>query len=193
MKKNVPSRLALLVATFGLPTLALAHVGADAGTHHGFMAGFAHPFTGIDHLLAMLVVGVCSAALTRRWWLAPLAFASMMLVGALLAAAGFVLPAVEPAIALSLVLLGALLAARSAWPAAAMTAVAALFALFHGAAHGVELRGLEALAGMVLATALLHVAGLALGLSLRGRSPWWPRAAGLAVSLFGAVLLFGVV
>ena len=188
--KNKTLPLALLVATLGLPTLALAHVGADGGVHHGFMAGFAHPFTGIDHLLAMLLVGVCSASLMRRWWLAPLAFASMVLVGALLASAGLALPAVEPAIALSLVLLGALLAARTAWPAAAMAAVAALFALFHGAAHGAELRGLEALAGMVLATALLHVIGLLAGHALHQRSAWWPRAAGIAASLVGAVLLF---
>ena len=134
-------RLTLGIAALGLPALAVAHVGSDGGSHHGFAAGFMHPFTGIDHLLAMLLIGVWSASLTRRWWLAPLAFASMLLLGALLAAAGLQLPAVEPAIALSLVLLGALLAARTAWPAAAMAAVAALFALFHGAAHGVELRG----------------------------------------------------
>lgn len=189
--KNTVARLTLLAAVLGLPTLALAHVGSDGGGHHGFAAGFTHPFTGIDHLLAMLVVGVCSASLARRWWLAPLSFASMLLVGALLAAAGWVPPAVEPVIALSLVVLGALLAARSAWPAAVMSAVAAGFALFHGAAHGVELVGLAALAGMTLATALLHAAGLALGSSLRQRSRWWPRAAGLAVSLFGVVLLVG--
>lgn len=185
-------RLTLGIATLGLPFLALAHVGGDGGSHHGFTAGFMHPFTGIDHLLAMLVIGVWSASLSRRWWLAPLAFAAMLLVGALLAGTGLQLPAVEPAIALSLVLLGALLAARTAWPAAAMAAVAALFALFHGAAHGVELQGLQALAGMVLATALLHATGLLAGAALRRRSLWWPRAAGIAVSLFGAALWFGV-
>jgi urease accessory protein len=179
------------VAAMSLPSLALAHIGGDGGSHHGFAAGFMHPFTGIDHLLAMLLVGVWSASLSRRWWLAPLAFAAMLLVGALLASAGLTLPAVEPAIALSLVLLGALIAARTAWPAAAMAAVAALFALFHGAAHGVELQGLQALAGMVLATALLHAIGLLAGAALRRRSLWWPRAAGIAVSLFGAALLFG--
>ena len=93
--------------------------------------------------------------------------------------------------ALSLVLLGALLAARTAWPAAAMAAVAALFALFHGVAHGVELQGLQALAGMVMATALLHGIGLAAGHALRRSSAWWPRGVGIAASLVGAVLLFG--
>jgi urease accessory protein len=189
--KNPALRSTLGLAVFALPTLALAHVGGDAGAHHGFAAGFTHPFTGIDHLLAMLLIGLWSATLTRRWWVAPLAFVAMLLVGALLASAGLALPAVEPFIALSVVLLGALLAARTAWPAAAMAAVAALFALFHGAAHGTELQGMEALAGMVLATALLHGAGLFAGHVLQRHSVWWPRVAGIAASLVGAVLLFG--
>jgi len=189
--KNPVFRSTLGLAALCLPALALAHVGGDAAAHHGFAAGFAHPFTGIDHLLAMLLIGLWSATLTRRWWVAPLAFVLMLLVGALLASAGLALPAVEPVIALSLMLLGALLAARTAWPAAAMAAVAALFALFHGAAHGAELQGMEALAGMVLATALLHGIGLFAGQALQRRSLWWPRAAGIAASLVGAVLLFG--
>jgi urease accessory protein len=193
MMKNPALRFSLGLAVLGLPALALAHVGADGAAHHGFVAGFTHPFTGIDHLLAMLLIGLWSASLTRRWWVAPLAFVSMLLVGALLASAGLALPAVEPVIALSLVLLGALLAARTAWPAAAMAAVAALFALFHGAAHGAELLGLEALVGMVLATALLHGAGLLAGHALQRHSVWWPRAAGITASLVGAVLLYGAV
>lgn len=184
-------RLGFGLAALALPALALAHAGGDGGAHHGFAAGFAHPFTGIDHLLAMLLIGLWSATLTRRGWLAPLAFVTMLLAGALLAAGGLALPAVEPVIALSLVLPGALLAVRTAWPAAAMAAVAALFALFHGAAHGAELRGMEALAGMVLATALLHGVGLFAGHALRRAGAWWPRAAGIAASLVGAVLLFG--
>jgi urease beta subunit len=110
MMKNPALRFSLGLAVLGLPALALAHVGADGAAHHGFVAGFTHPFTGIDHLLAMLLIGLWSASLTRRWWVAPLAFVSMLLVGALLASAGLALPAVEPVIALSLVLLGALLA-----------------------------------------------------------------------------------
>ena len=188
---TLATRAALGAALLALPALALAHTGADGGAHHGFAAGFMHPFTGIDHLLAMLLVGAWSAMLQRRWWLAPLAFIALLLVGALLASAGLALPAVEPVIALSVVLLGALLATRTQWPAAAMAAVAALFALFHGAAHGSELVGMGALAGMVLATALLHGAGLLAGRALQPRSAWWPRAAGVAASLFGAALLFG--
>jgi urease accessory protein len=188
---TLASRAAFGAALVALPALALAHAGGDGGAHHGFLAGFLHPFTGVDHLLAMLLVGAWSATLQRRWWLAPLAFVALLLAGALFASAGLALPAVEPVIALSVVLLGALLATRSQWPAAAMAAVAAVFALFHGAAHGAELAGMTALAGMVLATALLHGAGLAAGFALRPRSAWWPRAAGVAASLFGAALLFG--
>ena len=188
-------RSTLGLAVLGLPALAMGHAaGAGASAaHHGFGAGFVHPFTGIDHLLAMLLIGLWSATLTRRWWVTPLAFVAMLLVGALLASAGLRLPAVEPVIALSLVLLGGLLAARTAWPAAACAAVAALFALFHGAAHGTELQGPDALAGMVLATALLHAIGLLAGHALPRHSVWWPRAAGIAASLTGAVLLFGAV
>lgn len=191
MMKSSALRSTLGLAMLGLPALALAHVGSDGAVHHGFAAGFTHPFTGIDHLLALLLIGLWSATLTRRWWVAPLAFVGTMAVGALLAADGLRLPAVEPAIALSVVLLGALLASRTAWPVAAMAAVAALFALFHGAAHGAELQGLQALAGMVLATALLHGIGLFAGHALRRHSVWWPRAAGIAASLVGAALLLG--
>ena len=106
--RTLRNSLALTLAL--VPAWAMAHVGADAGAHHDFGAGFAHPFTGIDHLLAMLLIGLWSATLPQRWWLAPLAFVGMLTVGALGASAGFAIPAVEPAIALSLVVLGALLA-----------------------------------------------------------------------------------
>jgi urease accessory protein len=155
-------------------------------------AGFGHPFTGTDHLLAMVVLGAWSALALRRVWLAPLAFVAALLVGALAAMAGIALPGVEPMIAASLLALGLLTATRARLPVAAGMAVAALFALFHGAAHGQELQGAygaAALAGMVAATALLHLAGIGLGLALRGRSVWLPRLAGAAVALFGTFLL----
>ena len=182
----------LTATLLGLPLLAAAHVGPDAAAHHGLAAGFLHPFTGADHLLAMLVVGVWSALTARRPWLAPASFASMVLLGALLASAGVVLPAIEPMIAASLLLLGLLLAARVVWPGVAVVLVTGGFALFHGAAHGTELSGAGALTGMVLATMLLHLCGIGVGLLLRNRHRWWPRSAGLATSLFGLLLLSGV-
>jgi urease accessory protein len=191
---RVLSRAAFCAALL-LPALCLAHVGSDAGDHHGtaaLAAGFAHPFTGFDHLAAMLVLGVWSALTARRVWLAPIAFVATLAIGALVGSAGIAMPSVEPMIAASLLALGLLLAIGAKLPAIGGVAVAAVFALFHGAAHGQELAGhgaLWAIAGMVVATALLHTAGIGLGMLLRQRSVWWPRVAGAAVALFGVALL----
>ncbi|MEX1167418.1 MAG: HupE/UreJ family protein [Hydrogenophaga sp.] len=174
------------VALFSLS--AFAHVGADAGSHHGFATGFMHPLTGLDHLAAMLAVGVWSALTARRIWAAPLAFASLLLAGALLAQAGLNFPAVEPMIAASMVVIGLLLAAQKKLPEAAGAALVGGFALFHGAAHGQELAGAGALLGMVVGTALMHAAGLGLGLALRGRSAGLARVAGTGVGLLGVVM-----
>ena len=183
-----PQTLFKSLALIGLAATsasAWAHVGADAGSHHGFFTGFTHPVTGLDHLAAMLAVGVWSALTTRRLWLAPLSFAVLLLLGALLAQAGAVFPAIEPMIAASMLMLGLLLAAQVKLPEAAGAVLVGAFALFHGAAHGQELAGSGALAGMVLATALLHGAGLGLGLGLKRLNIWLPRMAGAGVALMG--------
>ena len=182
------------VALAAAPAAVLAHAGSDGGTHHGLVSGFLHPLTGPDHLAAMVAVGLWSALTAARTGVAsyarvPLAFATLLLVGALLAGAGWQFPAVEPAIAASLLVLGLLVAGRRALPQAAATVLVGGFALFHGAAHGLELGPGWALAGMVLATALLHGAGLLLGHALRRHSPWWPRLAGGATAALGAALL----
>ncbi|KQU74899.1 MULTISPECIES: HupE/UreJ family protein [unclassified Rhizobacter] len=189
-------RAAAVALSLGLPALAFAHTGADAGRHHdaigALAAGFSHPFSGLDHLAAMVAVGLWSALGSRRVWLAPLAFGGTLLAGALIGLAGLMLPAVEPMIAASLLVLGLLVATNARLPAAAGAALAAVFALFHGLAHGAELAGPTAafaLTGMVAATALLHGAGIGLGLLLRSRSAWLPRVAGSAVALFGIALL----
>ncbi|MCT8178854.1 HupE/UreJ family protein [Variovorax sp. CY25R-8] len=188
--------LALLAATL-LPLAASAHTGVDGGLHHGLVAGFMHPLTGADHLAAMVAVGVWSALSARRAWpdllWAPLAFAGMLLAGALVGLAGLQLPAVEPMIAASLLVLGLLVAARVHLPAGVAMAVVGLFAVFHGVAHGHELAGEHdaalTLAGMVGATVLLHAAGIALGWALRHANAWLPRIAGAAVVGLGATLL----
>ena len=194
-------RLAAVTAglLLALPALAMAHTGTDAGLHHdaqdaagALAAGFAHPFSGLDHLAAMVALGLWSAMTARRAWIAPLAFAGTLLVGALLGLAGVTLPVVEPMIAVSLLALGLLLASNARLPAAAGALMAAGFALFHGLAHGAELAGPTAafaLIGMVAATALLHGAGIGIGLLLRSRAAWLPRVAGTAVALFGIALL----
>jgi len=176
--------------------LALAHTGNDSAAHHRIVdavaAGFMHPFSGLDHLAAMLALGLWSALTARRVWLTPLAFASALLVGALLGFVGLSLPAVEPMIAASLLVLGLLVASRAALSPVLGMAIAASFALFHGFAHGQELSGpfgAWALAGMVSATALLHASGIALGLATKRSPVWLPRVAGAGVALFGASLL----
>ena len=189
----------LTAAALGaLPLLASAHVGADGAAHHdiGFAQGFLHPFTGMDHLAAMVAVGLWSALIARSardvLW-APVGFAAMLQVGALVGLAGVQVPAVEPMIAASLLVIGLLVVTRLRLPGPVAAAAVGAFAVFHGVAHGYELSGDHgaglAIAGMVLATALLHAGGIALGWALRRRTVWLPRVAGAAVALFGAALL----
>lgn len=177
----------------GLSFAASAHVGTDGGGHHGFLAGFSHPFFGVDHLAAMLAVGVWSALGVKRIWVAPVAFALTLLTGALLAHAGVPFPAVEPMIAASLLVVGLLLAARTQLGAVAAAVVVAVFAIFHGAAHGNELVGTAALSGMVLGTAILHGAGLALGLWLQKKHVMLARAIGVLVAGFGLFTATGLI
>lgn len=185
----------LLIAALTLPAWAVAHTGADMGSHHtfNFVDGLLHPFTGLDHLAAMLALGLWSAIAARRIWLAPLAFVSLVFIGALLGMSGVVLPAGEPMIAASLLVIGLMLASRARLPDAAAAALVGVFALFHGAAHGMELGGgarlLTPLLGLLTGTVALHLAGMGLGLALQTRSQWWPRLAGAAVTLLGGALL----
>jgi urease accessory protein len=193
--------------TAAVAPLAQAHVGADGGLSHnhdamtGFMAGAAHPLTGLDHLAAMVSVGLWSALSlgtkvsssggARRLLSAPLAFAATLLIGALMALQGLMAPGVEPMIAVSLLAMGLLVATRTALPTGISAALVAGFALFHGLAHGQELgsHAAAALGGMVLSTMALHTVGIGAGLLLRHRSPWVPRVAGAGVAALGAGLL----
>ncbi len=176
------------------PTLpALAHTGALGDhVHPGFMAGLLHPFTGIDHLAAMLAVGVWSALAVRPVWMAPLAFVALLGAGALGGLAGVAVPGVEPMIAASLLVTGLLIATRAQWPVWAAALVAGLFAFFHGAAHGMELSGVgvaQALAGMLIGSAALHLTGIGLGRWVFDQRRWLSAMAGGAVALLGSALL----
>jgi urease accessory protein len=189
--RNLAIALAMLA-----PVAVLAHTGTG-GTHtHDFASGFLHPLTGLDHLAAMVMVGLWSALALRRAWVAPLAFAAMLLLGALAGLQGWAVPGVEPMIAVSVLALGLLTALRQRLPATLAASLVAVFAVFHGAAHGSELAGspdaTAMLAGMLCATVLLHGIGMAAGARLRGANPWLPRAAGAGVALFGLALLAGV-
>ena len=184
---------ALLAILYGLAaTPALAHVGV--GDHFSFMHGFQHPLGGLDHLAAMIAVGLWGAvAGGRRVWVWPLAFVAMMIVGGTVGRAGVVLPMVEPAIALSVVILGVLVAATVRVPVALGAAIVAVFAIFHGHAHGAEAPEsgwLGYAAGFVIATALLHAVGIGVARLLdRGAGLVPIRAIGAATAVLGVFLL----
>ncbi|WP_157016246.1 HupE/UreJ family protein [Mesorhizobium xinjiangense] len=174
---------------------AFAHL--DPAEHGSFMAGFTHPLFGADHILAMVAVGLWAAMLGRRaLWLVPGAFVGTMMIGFLAAAAGLALPFVEPMILASVVVIGLMVAMAFAVSAPAGMAVVGVFALFHGHAHGGEMgqAGLLGYAlGFAAATAMLHLAGIGLGLAFgtfAGR--WTTRAAGVVTALAGLWLAAGV-
>ncbi len=189
MKRQLPCLTAALL----LPALAHAHTGAGTvHTHDAFFAGLLHPLTGLDHMAAMVALGVWSALALRRVWLAPAAFVAVLAAGALAALAGLRVPAIEPMIASSLLVLGLLVATQRALPLAAALAMSAFFAFFHGAAHGQELAALNALpalAGMLLTTAALHATGILLGRHVMTQRRWLAPVAGSAVALLGSGLL----
>jgi urease accessory protein len=179
----------LLAACALLPAAAGAHPGTiaeHAGQAPGFLDGFVHPFTGLDHLGAALAVGLWGARSPARLWAAPSAFLGCLLLGALASRTGLILPNVEPMIAFSLLALGLLLASRTYVTPVLAALLVAGFALFHGAAHGVEIGATSAaLAGMLAATAVLLAASTGIGRLVHQRSPWWTRGTGLALALFG--------
>lgn len=172
---------------------ALAHVGAGGGG--GFHAGFLHPLSGLDHMVAMVSVGLWGAQLGMpAIWVLPVAFPTVMAIGGFLGLIGLPLPGVEIGIALSALVLGVMVAAAARPPLWVAAIVVGIFAIFHGHAHGTELPpgqdGLSFSLGFVIATGLLHAAGIALGVlwGLRGGRAVI-RAAGAMVSLAGVYFL----
>jgi urease accessory protein len=160
-------------ALLGAP-VAEAHLIGEHGA--GFEAGVLHPLSGLDHLLAMIAVGIWAAQLGgRAIWAVPSAFLGCMTVGGLLAVTGISLPLVEPGILGSVLLFGLLIATAARVPTVVGMAIVGLFALFHGHAHGTELPQAANPAtyalGFVLATALLHAVGLGLALIIGRVAP----------------------
>ncbi|QIB34499.1 HupE/UreJ family protein [Ancylobacter pratisalsi] len=193
---------AALAGVFALsPALAFAHTGV--GDAHGFAHGFMHPVGGLDHVLAMVAVGIFAASLGgRALWAVPATFVALMAVGGALGMAGIGLPFVELGIALSIVVLGGAVAlgARN-WPLGAAMAMVGFFALFHGHAHGAEMpadtSGIAYAAGFMAATATLHLVGIAAGITLGragdARAPRLTRALGAIVAVAGLGILSGAV
>ena len=191
MLKRTSLALAILIAAT-LP--AFAHL--DPGEHGSFAAGFSHPLFGLDHILAMVAVGLWAAQQGgRAVWLVPGAFVGTMAVGFALAIAGVPLPFVEPVILASVIFIGIAIALALPIPTPAVAAMVGFFAFFHGHAHGGELGeagAWEFAVGFILATALLHAAGIAAGLLLRRVSgKILTRIAGAATALGGVWLALG--
>jgi urease accessory protein len=191
MKSPIAS--VLILGAYGalLPIAAEAHTFGAHGA--GLAEGFAHPFLGLDHLLAMLAIGIWAAQLGgAARWLAPLTFMGVMALSALLGLGGFVLPMLEPAIASSVFVLG-LLVAFAVQPTGPISlALVGLFALFHGNAHGLELPETASAwqygAGFLLATLFLNASGFVVGNLLRRHSVA-ARLSGSMIALTGLFLL----
>ncbi|QYG94717.1 urease accessory protein [Iamia sp. SCSIO 61187] len=194
-----PSRRTLAVSVGAAAATVLvahpvaAHSGLPAG---GAGDGLTHPLVGVDHLLAMVAVGVLAAiAKDRRIaWLTPVGFLAGMVAGGLLGFGGVDAPFVELAIAASVVGLGGLIVARTETSSLWLPLAAVVIGALHGQAHGAELPGgatpLAYMAGFVVATAGLHLAGTGIGLGLR-RAPAARVAAGALVATAGALLVTG--
>jgi urease accessory protein len=195
-------RRAVLAASLILmPSLALAHPGIPGHTHD-LASGFMHPIGGLDHVLAMVAVGLFAAQLGgRALWLVPASFIAAMAAAGIAGMSGIALPLTETGIALSVIVLGGAIALRLAMPVAAAMALVGFFAIFHGYAHGIETpetaSGLLYGLGFVAATALLHGLGIGIG-SLVGRldagyGRKLVRIAGSAAAVVGVALLANAV
>ncbi|MCW5554922.1 MAG: HupE/UreJ family protein [Verrucomicrobiae bacterium] len=186
----------LLLILLGLPVTAAAHT--EAGTVDGFVSGFTHPISGLDHAAAMFAVGLWGAFLGQRaMWILPVIFPVVMAFGGALGVLGIPFPAVETGIALSGAVLGLMVALAVKPPLWLAAVVVGLFAMFHGHAHGTELpetaNALVYSIGFVISTGLLHLSGIALGLLVRW--PWGRgvvRAGGAGIALVGFGFLFNL-
>jgi urease accessory protein len=178
-----------------IPLAAMAHVEGAAAD--GFLSGLRHPVSGLDHVLAMVAVGVWGAQLGRpAIWLLPVVFPLLMALGGFAGLMDWSLPAIEVGIALSAVVLGALILGQVRLPLAIAVLIVAFFAVFHGHAHGTamgsDVNAMLYSIGFVIVTGLLHAAGIALGLIHRwdtGRVIL--RAAGSVVLAGGLFFLWG--
>jgi len=194
--RNSTTRFLAAIFLLVASSSAFAHPGHNVS---GFAAGLMHPFSGLDHLLAMVAVGLWAAQGntmkrgTSKVWLLPATFMTMLAVGAGIAMQWQSLPLVEPGIATSVLALGLLIALSLQLPASLSVAITGLFGLLHGYAHGLELPRSAAPAeyalGFLAATAALHLGGIAAGVAMRQRYALLTRFLGSAIAVSGACLL----
>jgi urease accessory protein len=186
-------RMLFPLVLVAITTPALAH--SENGVAIDFWGGFTHPIFGPDHVIAMVAVGLWGAFLGQpAIWLLPVVFPLVMAFGGALGVAGLPLPGVETGIAISAIMLGGMVAFAAKPPLWIAAVLVGAFAVFHGHAHGAELPiGADAVAfsmGFVVATGMLHLAGITFG----GLSHWPSgrvavRAAGGVISLLGFAYL----
>jgi urease accessory protein len=188
---------AFAVAACVLGNTASLHAHSEMGTIGGLLSGLAHPLAGLDHIVAMFAVGLWGAFLGRSaMWVLPVVFPIVMAFGGAAGVLGVPLPGIEAGIAVSGIVLGLMVAAAGRPPLWTAAAIAGCFAIFHGHAHGTELpRAANVLAyaaGFVIATGLLHMAGIACGLLTRWRAgTLLVRTGGAVICLIGFGFLLG--
>lgn len=197
--RNASTKILVSMLLLGASSTAFAHPGHDVS---GFAAGLMHPFSGMDHLLAMLAVGLWAAQENtgkngkRKIWLLPATFMAMLVAGAGIAMQWQSLPLVEAGIATSVLALGLLIALAMQLPASLSIVVTGLFGLLHGYAHGLELPASAAPAeyalGFLAATASLHLCGIAVGVATRDRYASLAKMLGVAIAASGVYLLASV-
>ena len=181
-----------------IPEISEAHVFGAYGA--GLSEGLMHPFGGLDHVLAMLAIGLWAAQSGgRSLWSIPLAFVAMMTMGALAGMAGISIPFANVGVATSVIVLGALVALSAKWPAPVGALLAGFFAIFHGHSHGAEMSQAASVVsygiGFVLATSLLHGAGIVASLGLSSYeyfSARLLRISGGAIAVYGLMILVGL-
>lgn len=186
----------ILLTLMVLPLMVFAHTDAGTNGSNGFLTGMMHPVTGLDHVIAMVAVGLWGAQLgLPALWVLPVVFPMIMALGGALGAIGFGLPVVEMGIALSGVFLGAMVLFNVKMPLWAALIPVSVFAVFHGHAHGAEMpefsQPLLYAAGFVVATGLLHISGIAIGwLWNWSIGQWVVRGAGAVIASLGTYFLF---
>lgn len=196
--RGAPGLVLSLFASCFWPALALAHVGHGTEGAGGFSDGMLHPITGFDHVAAMVAVGLWGAQLGQpAIWLLPITFPLVMAVGGFLGVVGMPLPGAVSGVAISGIVLGGMVALSLQPPLWVAAIAVGLFAVFHGHTHGTALplggNPLAFGAGFVIATGLLHVCGIIIGLLAR-----WPKGAmlirlgGVVIALTGLAFLLAL-
>lgn len=196
MKKIVKSFFLFILGALLLPFAAQAHlIGGN-----GLAGGVTHPLSGLDHLLAMVAVGIISTQIGgKAIWKVPVAFVTFMVIGGTLAIVGIHLPGVQYVIALSVLVLGVMIAVSKKMPMEWAIACVALFAVFHGHSHGEEMpliaNAVVYAVGFVLSTAALHLTGVLIGhYAVKNQTAFTAlRYAGAVMGLAGIAFLVGLV